>query len=117
MIQTPHQVLDARHRSPRFQGRCALAVMAKVPHAGRVKTRLSPPLNLEQAAVLNIAFLKDTVACLEQVSIALPADRRIVHSSGRRSASSEDSSESCRFTHAAWRGLRRTSAVHGRRPV
>jgi uncharacterized protein len=74
MIQTPHQVLDAHHQSPRFQGRCALAVMAKVPHAGRVKTRLSPPLNPKQAAALNIAFLKDTVACLEQVSTALPAD-------------------------------------------
>jgi hypothetical protein len=48
--------------------------MAKVPRAGRVKTRLCPPLNPQQAATLNIAFLKDTVACLEEVSIALPAN-------------------------------------------
>lgn len=39
---------------------CALAVMCKAPRAGRVKTRLSPPLTLEQAADLNICFLKDT---------------------------------------------------------
>jgi uncharacterized protein len=48
--------------------------MAKVPRAGRVKTRLSPPLSAREAAELNIAFLKDTMACLEEVSIALPAN-------------------------------------------
>ena len=50
-----------------------MAIMAKVPQAGRVKTRLSPPLSPQQAAALNIAFLNDTIACLEEVSIALPA--------------------------------------------
>lgn len=39
---------------------CALAVMAKAPRAGRVKTRLSPPLTLAQTATLNVAFLRDT---------------------------------------------------------
>ena len=39
---------------------CALAVMAKAPRPGRVKTRLSPPLTAHQAAALNICFLHDT---------------------------------------------------------
>jgi len=50
-----------------FCGRCALAVMAKAPKAGHVKTRLSPPLDSHQAAALNIAFLRDTLACLKEV--------------------------------------------------
>jgi rSAM/selenodomain-associated transferase 1 len=41
-------------------GGCALAVMAKAPRPGKVKTRLSPPLTLDQTAALNICFLKDT---------------------------------------------------------
>jgi hypothetical protein len=39
---------------------CALAVMAKAPRPGKVKTRLAPPLTLEQAAAINICFLRDT---------------------------------------------------------
>ncbi len=46
---------------------CALAVMAKAPRAGRVKTRLSPPLTLEQTATLNVAFLRDTTENLAGV--------------------------------------------------
>jgi len=45
---------------PARTGVCALAVMAKAPRPGRVKTRLSPPLTLEQAAELNVCFLRDT---------------------------------------------------------
>ena len=41
---------------------CALAVMAKAPRPGKVKTRLAPPLTLEQSAALNICFLRDTAA-------------------------------------------------------
>ncbi len=73
MRQTLYRVIDPEQPSLEFRGRCALAIMAKLPHAGKVKTRLSPPLNPEQAAALNAAFLKDTVACLEEVSLALPA--------------------------------------------
>jgi rSAM/selenodomain-associated transferase 1 len=40
---------------------CGLAVMAKAPRAGRVKTRLSPSLTAEQAAGLNVCFLQDTL--------------------------------------------------------
>jgi rSAM/selenodomain-associated transferase 1 len=45
-------------------GLCALAVMTKAPRAGEVKTRLSPPLTLEEAAALNICFLRDTTASI-----------------------------------------------------
>jgi hypothetical protein len=39
---------------------CALAVMAKAPRSGKVKTRLAPPLTPDQAAAINICFLRDT---------------------------------------------------------
>jgi rSAM/selenodomain-associated transferase 1 len=38
--------------------------MTKAPRAGRVKTRLSPPLTPEEAALLNICFLRDTTAAI-----------------------------------------------------
>jgi rSAM/selenodomain-associated transferase 1 len=40
----------------------ALAIFAKAPVAGQVKTRLCPPLTAEQAAKLYECFLLDTVA-------------------------------------------------------
>jgi len=45
-------------------GQCAMAIMAKAPRAGRVKTRLSPPLTLAESAALNICFLRDTAESL-----------------------------------------------------
>jgi rSAM/selenodomain-associated transferase 1 len=47
---------------------CALAVMAKAPRAGKVKTRLSPPLTLEESAALNICFLRDTTLNIAEVA-------------------------------------------------
>lgn len=41
--------------------RSALVVMAKAPQAGRVKTRLAPPLSLDAAATLAVALLTDTM--------------------------------------------------------
>jgi rSAM/selenodomain-associated transferase 1 len=38
---------------------CAIAVMAKASSPGRTKTRLAPPLTLEQASDLNSVFLAD----------------------------------------------------------
>jgi rSAM/selenodomain-associated transferase 1 len=38
---------------------CAIAVMAKAPQAGRSKTRLTPAVTAEQAALLSAAFLRD----------------------------------------------------------
>ncbi|MGO8919053.1 MAG: TIGR04282 family arsenosugar biosynthesis glycosyltransferase [Stellaceae bacterium] len=38
---------------------CAIAVMAKAPRAGQVKTRLVPPLTPEAAGLLSASFLSD----------------------------------------------------------
>jgi uncharacterized protein len=70
-------ILDPKMPVASFDGRCALAVMAKAPKAGHVKTRLSPPLDSGQAAALNIAFLRDTIACLEEVAAAAKANTAI----------------------------------------
>ncbi len=69
----PYPILDPAAASPDSNeraGKCALAIMAKAPRAGKVKTRLSPPLTLEQSAALNICFLKDTAENLAAVSAA-----------------------------------------------
>ena len=42
--------------------------MTKAPHAGKVKTRLTPPLTPEEAAALNICFLRDITAAIEQAT-------------------------------------------------
>jgi hypothetical protein len=52
---------------------CALAVMTKAPQAGRVKTRLVPPLTPEEAAELNKCFLRDTAAAISNACIRRPA--------------------------------------------
>lgn len=59
-----HRVLDPAAGAQLPSGLCALAVMTKVPRPGRVKTRLSPPLTPEEAAALNICFLRDTSAAI-----------------------------------------------------
>jgi uncharacterized protein len=38
--------------------------MTKAPHAGQVKTRLTPPLTPEEAAALNTCFLRDTATAI-----------------------------------------------------
>src|SRR5215471_19696486 len=60
----PFRILDPNlpDRAPR--GLCVLAVMTKAPRAGRVKTRLVPPLTPEEAAELNKCFLRDTAAAI-----------------------------------------------------
>ena len=59
-----HRVLNARRGDRVSAGLCALAVMTKAPQAGRVKTRLTPPLSPEEAAALNICFLRDTAEAI-----------------------------------------------------
>jgi uncharacterized protein len=49
---------------------CALGVMAKAPLAGEVKTRLVPPLTEQEAAELNVCFLRDMAANIASVSEA-----------------------------------------------
>ena len=59
-----HRVLEPIAGPQVAPGLCALAVMTKAPRAGKVKTRLSPPLTPEEAAALNICFLRDTAAAI-----------------------------------------------------
>ena len=66
-----HHVLDRCKAEQIPKGLCALAVMTKAPHAGKVKTRLTPPLSSEEAAALNTCFLRDTAA-----AIATTAEQR-----------------------------------------
>jgi rSAM/selenodomain-associated transferase 1 len=54
--------------------RCAIAVMAKAPRPGRVKTRLSPPLSAEQAMHLGAAFLRDVTENLALAARRAPID-------------------------------------------
>jgi uncharacterized protein len=61
------RVLDPNIPGRMARGLCALAVMTKAPQAGRVKTRLVPPLTPEEAAELNKCFLRDTAAAISSV--------------------------------------------------
>lgn len=47
--------------------------MTKVPRAGRVKTRLTPPLTPYEAAALNICFLRDTTNAIANACNTAPA--------------------------------------------
>jgi uncharacterized protein len=58
----PFRVLDPNRPERMAHDVCALAVMTKAPQAGRVKTRLVPPLTPKEAAELNKCFLRDTSA-------------------------------------------------------
>jgi uncharacterized protein len=61
-----HRVLDPSQNDRVTSGLTALAVMTKAPQAGRVKTRLTPPLTPEEAASLNTCFLRDTAAAISE---------------------------------------------------
>lgn len=75
----PFCVLDPNLPDRLARGVCALAVMTKAPQAGRVKTRLVPPLTSEEAAELNKCFLRDTTA-----AISVVCSRRSVSDAGNR---------------------------------
>ncbi len=61
-------VLDPEAGRQKPPGLCALGVMTKAPRAGCVKTRLQPPLTAEEAASLNVCFLRDTAAAISAVA-------------------------------------------------
>ena len=69
----PFPVLDPNLPDQTARGVCALGVMTKAPQAGRVKTRLVPPLTPEEAAELNKCFLRDTAAAISSVCSRRPA--------------------------------------------
>jgi len=68
----PVHLLDPNLSEPLSGGICALAVMTKAPQAGRVKTRLVPPLTAEEAAELNKCFLRDTAAAISSACSRRP---------------------------------------------
>jgi len=59
-----HHILDPRRDQAFAPKRCALAIMTKAPRAGMVKTRLQPPLKADEAAQLNVCFLRDIAAAI-----------------------------------------------------
>jgi uncharacterized protein len=63
-----HRVLDPSKSDRVPAGIIALAVMTKAPQAGRVKTRLTPPLSPEEAAALNTCFLRDTATAISSTA-------------------------------------------------
>jgi len=65
-MKAVHRVLDRDVVKSDAAGLCAFAVMTKAPCAGRVKTRLVPPLTAAEAAQLNVCFLRDTAAVISQ---------------------------------------------------
>lgn len=64
----PYNILQPGKPAGFGQDYCALAVMAKAPRPGKVKTRLSPPLIPEQASALNICFIRDTTENIQRVT-------------------------------------------------
>ncbi len=59
--------------------RCAVAVMAKVPQAGRSKTRLVPAVPPEAAAALSAAFLRDTTENIALAARDAPLDGHVAY--------------------------------------
>jgi rSAM/selenodomain-associated transferase 1 len=68
-----YAILDSNSAVSQRNTVTALAVMAKAPRAGKVKTRLSPPLTMEQCAEINICFLQDTTRNIAQVASSSPS--------------------------------------------
>jgi rSAM/selenodomain-associated transferase 1 len=67
-----YPILDPRYSDTSLHLLTALAVMAKAPHPGRVKTRLSPPLTQDEAAAINTCFLQDTTVNIADVAEYAP---------------------------------------------
>src|SRR5438067_4639957 len=65
-------VLDPNLPNRPARGLCALGFMTKAPLAGRVKTRMFPPLTPEEAAELNRCFLRDTAAAIARACSRRP---------------------------------------------
>src|SRR5438132_907831 len=80
--------------------RCAIAIMAKAPGAGRIKTRLSPLLSPQEANALGCCFLRDMTANLVLAAETAPIDPYVafapagseLHSTGSSSRAPRSSS-------------------------
>ena len=64
----PHCLLESGTCLDLLPGSCAVAVMAKVPRVGMTKTRLVPPLDLEEAARLSTCLLQDVTGLVETLT-------------------------------------------------
>ncbi|MGE5268963.1 MAG: TIGR04282 family arsenosugar biosynthesis glycosyltransferase [Thiohalocapsa sp.] len=60
--------------------RCAVAIMAKAPRPGEVKTRLVPPLSPAEAAALSAAFIRDIAANIVAAASDAAIDGYVVFS-------------------------------------
>ncbi len=67
-MSVAHRVLTPGSSANIGRGCCALAIMTKAPRAGRVKTRLTPPLTPAEAADLNVCFLQDLADSISAVT-------------------------------------------------
>lgn len=65
-MKTPYPILTPL--VSRAGGKCALSIMIKAPRTGAVKTRLIPPLKPDEAAALNICFLRDMTENISDVA-------------------------------------------------
>jgi len=92
------RVLDPNLPDRGARGLCALAVMTKAPQPGRVKTRLVPPLTLEEAAELNKCFLRDTTTAISSACSRRPAGDMQFEHAGASHSEAATAAES-RFTH------------------
>lgn len=89
-------------RGPSDAGR-ALVVMAKVPRAGQVKTRLARLLSPEQAAELYSAFLDDVLALVDRALALGP--RRFERFLAVALADDETEADASRLLAPGWRLL------------
>ena len=69
-MKVVHRVLNPMESPETALHVCALAVMTKAPRAGRVKTRLVPPLTPDEAATLNACFLRDTASAISAAIVS-----------------------------------------------
>jgi rSAM/selenodomain-associated transferase 1 len=67
------EIIDPTRPAENYRGLCALGIMTKAPEPGKVKTRLTPPLTSDEAAALNICFLKDLSRSIERATQTAPA--------------------------------------------
>lgn len=74
-----YNLLDPKLELPNRTNITALAVMSKAPRAGKVKTRLSPPLTLEQCAEANVCFLRDTTRNIAEVASSSPSEGMVCY--------------------------------------
>jgi rSAM/selenodomain-associated transferase 1 len=61
-------------------GCCAIAIMAKAPRRGDVKTRLVPPLSMAEATALSAAFIQDAAGNILAAADTAPIEGYVAYS-------------------------------------